>query len=310
MRKVRFHGYDGPSALRVDELPEPVAGPGELLVRAEVAGVTLPLLKLLHGFGELPLPAAPGGEYLGRVVTVGEGVTGHAVGDRVGGVVFEGAKADLVAAPAALACAVPEEPAAGPALAVLRGGVVALGALRVGRFEPGESVLVTAAAGGVGHLAVQLAKALGAGRVVAAVGSREKADFVRGLGADEVVCYEDENWGAGVDLVLDGVGGALLPRVVDALAPFGRLVVLSGAGGTLDAGALLRGMKTAVGLSMAQLAQHRPQLPADCRRELWELLAEGRLRPVCVEFPLARVAEAAELVESRANLGKVVLKVA
>ncbi|MCX5209189.1 zinc-binding dehydrogenase [Kitasatospora sp. NBC_00240] len=308
MRELRFHAYGGPAALRLDEVAEPAAGPGELLVRPDLAGVTLPALRQLRAPGAPQAPAGLGGEYLGRVVAVGEGVTGFTPGDRVGGIA-PSVHADLVAAPAALAVAVPGEPAAGDALAVLRSGLVALGALRVGGLRPGESVLVTAAAGGVGHLAVQLAGALGAGRVTAAVGAEGKAAFVRGLGADEVVRYQDGPWGEQVDLVLDGVGGEVLPRAVGALAPFGRLVALGGAGGALDAGELLRGMRTVTGLSMAVLARQRPALLAEWRQELWALLGRGALRPVCVEFPIAAAAEAFGLLERRANLGKVALRI-
>ncbi|WP_329499817.1 quinone oxidoreductase family protein [Kitasatospora herbaricolor] len=308
MRALRFHTYDGPAALRLDEVAEPVAGPGELLVRPELAGVTLPALRQLRGRGAPQAPAGLGGEYLGRVVAAGEGVTGFAPGARVGGIA-PAVHAELVAAPAALAVAVPGAPAAGDALAVLRSGLVALGALRVGGLRAGESVLVTAAGGGVGHLAVQLARALGAGRVIAAVGAGEKAGFVRGLGADEVFRYQDGSWGGPVDLVLDGVGGDLLPRALDALAPFGRLVALGGAGGTLDAGELLGGMRTVTGLSMAVLARHRPGLLDEWRQELWELLGRGALRPVCTEFPVTAAAEAFGLLERRANLGKVALRI-
>ncbi|WP_441247287.1 quinone oxidoreductase family protein [Kitasatospora sp. McL0602] len=307
MRKVSFHSYDGPSALRPGEAPAPVPGPGELLLRVEAAGVTLPVLKMLRGFGEVPLPHSPGGDVVGRVVAVGPEVTEYRVGDRVGGVVFQDLYAELVAVPAALVTPVPEHVPAGDALAVTRSALVALAALRAGRLEAGESVLITAAAGGVGHLAVQLARALGASRVVAAVGAPGKEAFLRELGADEVVEYEHLDRVAPVDLVVDGVGGETLQRAAEALVPFGRLVVNSGAGGTLDAGALLRGMHTVTGLSMARLSRLRPGLVAAHRTELWAHLAEGRLRPVTTAFPLDRAAEAANLLECRSNLGKVVL---
>jgi NADPH:quinone reductase len=112
---------------------------------------------------------------------------GFEAGDRVGGVVFEDANAELVLADPRLVSHVPAKVDAAAALALVRGGLIALSALRAGRVAPGESVLVTAAASGTGHLAVQLAKALGAARVVAAAGSADKADFARQCGADEVV---------------------------------------------------------------------------------------------------------------------------
>lgn len=275
----------------------------------EAVGVSLMLLKMLAGAGDTPLPGSPGGGFVGRIAALGPGVTGCQVGDRVGGVAAEACAELLLAAPA-LITPVPEQVSAADALGVVHGGLVALAALRVGELAKGQSVLVTNAAGGVGHLIVQLARELGAARVVAASGSPAKADFLRSLGADEVVGYQALDRCEPVDLVLEGAGGEVLPRALAALRPFGRLVTLAGYGGTLDAGAVLGSMTTVTGLSMGQLARHRPQLVEEIRAELWRLLAERRLRPVSVLLPLERAAEAAALLESRANLGKVVLSVA
>ena len=197
---------------------------------------------------------------------------------------------------------------AAAALALVRGGLVALSALRAGHVEPGESVLVTAAASGTGHLAVQLAKALGAARVVAAVGSADKAGFVRQCGADEVVTYSQPSWGDPVDLVLDGVGGELVQRGVDALAPFGRLVAFSAGGGTVDAGSLLGGLKSVLGFSIGLVSRTRPDLVTQRRTELWDLLAAGRLNPKYVDLPLEEITKAIDLVATRSNLGRVVLR--
>ncbi|MGF1425578.1 quinone oxidoreductase family protein [Kitasatospora sp. LaBMicrA B282] len=309
MRKVRFHQYGGAEVLQVDEVAEPQPGPGEVLVRTEAAGVSLMLLKMLAGVGEPALPGSPGGGFVGRITALGDGVTEYQVGDRVGGIAAEVYAEQLLAVPA-LISPVPEEAAAADALGVVHGGLVALAALRVGGFAAGESVLVTNAAGGVGHLIVQLAKELGATRVVAAVSSPAKADFLRSVGADEVVCYPDADWGAPVDLVLEGAGGEVLPnRALGALRPFGRLVTLAGYGGTLDAGAVLGACASVIGMSMGQLSRHRPEVIADVRAELWRLLAAGRLRPASAVFPLERAGEAAALLESRGALGKVVLEV-
>ncbi|MCX4745098.1 NADP-dependent oxidoreductase [Kitasatospora sp. NBC_01287] len=309
MRKVRFHRYGGAEVLRLDEVAAPVPGAGEILVRTEAVGVSLMLLKQLRGAGQPPLPGSPGGGFVGRIAALGAGVTGYRVGERVGGVAAEAYAEQLLASPLTLT-PVPEKVSAADALGVVHGGLVALAALRVGGPVAGASVLVTNAAGGVGHLAVQLAKELGAERVVAAAGSPAKAAFLRELGADEVVGYQDADWGAPVDLVLEGVGGEVLTRAHAALAPFGRLVALAGHGGTLDAGAVLGSMTTVTGLSMGQLARHRPELVEEVRAQLWQLLAAGRLRPVSTVLPLERAAQAAALLERRANLGKVVLGVA
>ncbi|MFC8716624.1 zinc-binding alcohol dehydrogenase family protein [Kitasatospora sp. NPDC057198] len=310
MREFTLHSYDGPAGLRLQDAPEPAPGPGELLVRVEAAGLTPPLLRALRGHGRAPLPYSPGGDLVGRVLAVGEGVTAHRPGDRVGGVAFSGAYAELALVRTELVTSVPEEVPAGEALAVVRGGLVALAALRLGEFAPGQAVLITSAAGGVGHLAVQLAVALGAERVVAAVGSPDKAGFLHGLGATEVVGYADLELPhvlddlEPIDLLIDNAGGDALTAAHAALAPFGRLVVNSGSGGSLDAGVLLRGMHTATGLSMAQLSRLRPDFLAECRAELWHLLATGALRPAVTAFPLTALPEAVALLERRANLGK------
>ncbi|MEV0720220.1 zinc-binding dehydrogenase [Asanoa sp. NPDC050611] len=295
---IKFSG----GGASVVEAASPVPGPGQVLVRVQAVGAGIGLVRLLADG-----PASPGGEIVGTVAEIGPEVTGYAVGDRVGGVVFTDAYAEFVVADPRLIGPVPAGVEAGAALAVVRGGLVALAALRTGRFTAGESVLVTAAASGVGHLAVQLARTLGAGRVVGAVGSPDKADFVVDCGADAAVTYADESWGDPVDLVLDGVGGDLLSRGVDALAPFGRLVAFSAAGGTVDAGRLLANMKTLHGLTIGTLNRTRPHQVDAVRAELWDLVAAGRLAPRHVDLPFAAAAEAMALIASRSNRGRVVL---
>ncbi|MFF8810769.1 quinone oxidoreductase family protein [Streptomyces pactum] len=307
MRRVRFYEYGGPEVLRVEEAEVPRPGPGELLVRNEAIGVTLPMVRKVRD-GGVPLPGVLGGEVAGRVAVVGPGVTGFAVGDRVTALCFTDAYAEQSVVSAAMASPVPEGAGAVAAVALVRSGLVALGAYASARPEPGDSVLVTGAAGGVGHLAVQLARARGASRVVAAAGSAAKAGFLRGLGADEVVCYDDASWGEPVDIVLDAVGGELLSSAVAALAPGGRLVAYSSGGGTIAAYDLLVGGRSVTGFQMARTAAIRPALVEGWRQELWGLLAEGRLTvSVHAELPLTEAAEAHRIIEARANLGKVVL---
>ncbi|MGW4275357.1 quinone oxidoreductase family protein, partial [Streptomyces seoulensis] len=184
MRRVRYESVGGP--LFVEEAPVPEPGPGELLVRCEAVGVTLPVVRKVTEAAE---PIALGGEIAGEVTAVGAGVTRFRPGDRVTGLCFGHGYADFAPLHEAMASPVPDGVDAVAAVALVRSGLVALGALAAARPEPGEAVLVTAAASGVGHLAVQLARARGAGRVVGAVSTAAKADFVRSLGADEVVRY-------------------------------------------------------------------------------------------------------------------------
>ncbi|MFE3769636.1 MULTISPECIES: quinone oxidoreductase family protein [unclassified Streptomyces] len=312
MRRVRFHAYGGPEVLRLEEAEDPTAGPGELLVRTEAIGVTLPSVRRVRGDGKGggdPLPGVIGGEIAGEVIALGPDVTGFAVGDRVTSLTLTGSYGELALAPASLASRIPDGASAVQAVALVRSGHVALAALSTAAPSGTESVLITGAASGTGHLAVQLAKLRGVPRVVAAVGSPAKAEFLYGLGADEVVTYDQESWGEPVDIVLDGVGGELLPRALAALAPGGRLIFFNSGGGTVPAYELLAGAKTITGLTMRRFATVHRERYERHRAELWELAGAGRLRAVVhAELPLADAARAHEIIEARANLGKVVLR--
>ncbi|HEY4018579.1 MAG TPA: zinc-binding dehydrogenase [Pseudonocardiaceae bacterium] len=307
MRRVAFHTYGGPEVLRVEDVARPEPGPDELLVRVDLAGVTLPVVRLTRG--GVDLPYAPGGEIVGAVVGVGAGVTGWRIGQRVTGLTFGAAYAEYATIGTRLAVAVPDGIDDAAALVVARGGQVALGTLRASGFQPGEDVLVNAAAGGVGHLSVQLAKELGARRVVAAVGSMDKAEFVRDLGADDVVSYGAAgDWNVRVDVVLDGVGGETLGRCLDALRPFGRLVGYNGIGGPVDTNQLRMDSTTVIGFNMLHFSTLHADRYVAQRQELWELLTDGRIRPaIHAELSLVDAVEAHRIIEARANLGKIVL---
>jgi NADPH:quinone reductase len=309
MRRVRFHEYGGPEVLEIEETRRPEPAPGELLVEVGAIGVTLPVVRLTRG-GEVPLPHVPGGEITGRVVATGPGVTGWTPGQRVAGLAFTGAYAEFVTLPAASAFAVPDQVGDAAAVLLVRSGQVALGALRAAAVRPGERVLVTAAAGGVGHLAVQLARSLGAAHVTAAVGSTGgdgKAAFLRKLGADEVVTY-DEPWDE-VDVVLDGAGGERVQAAgVGALVPMGRLVAYSGAGAVVDVNELSVHGRSVIGFAMRHFANRRRDLYEEHQRELWDLHVSGRLTAAVHRvLPLDEATEAHRIIEDRENLGKVVL---
>ncbi|MFF2364782.1 zinc-binding alcohol dehydrogenase family protein [Streptomyces sp. NPDC058122] len=305
MRRVRYEINGGPEVLFIEEAPVPEPGTGELLVRSEAIGVTLPGVRKVREGTE---PGPLGGEVAGTVVAVGEGVTDFSEGDRVTGLCFSHAHAELTLLHHTMASRLPAWATAVDAVALVRSGLVARGAYETGRPSPGDSVLVTAAASAVGTLALQCAKAGSASRVVAAVSSADKAEFVRALGADEVVLYGDASWGDPVDIVLDGVGGELLGPAVRALTPGGRLVAFSSGGGTIDAYELLLRSASVIGFQMAAIARGEPAVYAHRRDELWELHRDGTLRThVFAEIPLAEAARAHEIIESRRNLGKVVL---
>ena len=214
--------------------------------------------------------------------------------------------AEATVAMPTLVSTVPEQVDRATALCVVRGGLIALSVLRAAALTRGESVLVTGAASGVGHLAVQLAAAMGAARVVAAAGSPDKTAFLHECGATEVVTY-DRDWDEPVDVVLDGVGGDLVQRGVDALRPRGRLVAFSAGGGSVDTASLLGGLKTVTGFSIGLISREQPERVDQLRAELWRRLAAGDLRPVGTEFSFDRVGEAIALVDERRNRGRVLV---
>ncbi|WP_327698721.1 quinone oxidoreductase family protein [Streptomyces sp. NBC_00459] len=321
MRRVRYGHTGGP--LFLEEVPVPEPGPGELLVRCEAIGVTLPVVRKVTEAAE---PGPLGGEIAGEVVAAGAGSTGFRPGDRVTGLCFGHSYADFAVLQESMASRVPDGASPVDAVVLVRSGLVALGALSAARPAPGETALITGAASGVGHLAVQLARTRGASRVVGAVSDPAKAGFVRSLGADEVVPYDrmghnghngqdarpDEgaprDGVASVDYVLDAVGGALLTPALATLAPGGRLVAYSSGGGTIQAYDLLVGAVTVTGFQLRRIARGQPELYERWRRELWRLFTEGTVRPVVHgEFALADAAVAHRVIESRTNLGKVVL---
>ncbi|MFF0462694.1 quinone oxidoreductase family protein [Streptomyces mexicanus] len=230
----------------------------------------------------------------------------------------EDAFADHVVADAAWPAAVPEGLDAGAAGMLPLGGPVALGVLRAARPAPGETVLVHAAAGGIGHLAVQLAKLLGAGTVIATVGSAAKLDFVREHDADVAVGHSAEDRPArvreaapdGVDVVLDSAGGTVLRQSVDLLAPLGRVVLYGVASSDVD-GVPVTGLFALTSLIGFSLPAWRAADPERARPDIAEVtvhLAAGRLRAaVRAALPLTEAAEAHRLLEARSNLGRVLL---
>ncbi|MEK8169446.1 zinc-binding dehydrogenase [Streptomyces sp. M19] len=167
-------------------------------------------------------------------------------------------------------------------------------------------MLVTAAASAVGTLALQYAKAGGASRVVAAVSSADKAEFVRALGADEVVLYADTSWGDPVDVVVDGVGGNSSARGA-CPGPGGRLVAFSSGGGEIDAYELLVRSASVIGFQMAAIARAGPRCTRVGSTSCGNSTAHARCAPRVRSHPLAEAARAHEIIESRRNLGKVVL---
>jgi NADPH:quinone reductase-like Zn-dependent oxidoreductase len=321
MRRVRYYEYGDPEVLTVEEADPPVPHQGQVLLRAEAIGVNFVDTRFRRGPGsgsifQRPLPGRPTGDVAGTVVRVGPGVDPHLVGRRVAALA-EDAYADYVVADAAWLAAVPDRLSPGDASMLAMSAPVALRILRAAPLNPGDTVLIHAAAGGIGHLAVQLAKAYGAGTVIGTA-SAGKLDFVRGAGADVAVDYTRPDWPdqvraaapGGVDVVLDAVGGPVLHAGLDLLAPFGRAVVYGAASGELEPVPVgkLFALRSVTGFNLTAWRQASPDRARQETTELAELFAAGRLRTsVHAGLPLAEAATAHRLIESRAHTGRILL---
>ncbi|WP_214412616.1 quinone oxidoreductase family protein [Sphaerisporangium fuscum] len=323
MRRIRYYQYGTPDVLTLEEADVPVPGEGQVLIRVEVIGANFVDTMFRRGPGngtpyQRPLPGSLTGDVVGTVEAAGPGTDAGLVGRRVAALISEDAFADYVVADADWLAEVPEGLDDGDASMLPMGGPVALRVLRTGGLAAGETVLVDAAAGGIGHLAVQFAKILGAGRVIATAGSPAKLDFVRDLGADVAVDYTDDDWPdqvreaapEGVDVVVDSVGGPTLLRAFGLLAPFGRVVVYGAAGGELSAvpvTSVLR-LNSLVGFSLLAWRAARPEQARREMTEVAEFFAAGRVRTaVHARLPLTEAAAAHRLLEERSQRGRVLL---
>jgi NADPH2:quinone reductase len=321
MRRVRYYEFGGPEVLQLEEAAVPAAGPGQVLIRTEAVGASFVDTSMRQGtsaFAQQPLPGSPHGDVVGTIEAVGEDVDPALAGQRVAALVARDAYADYVLADADWLAAVPAGTDIGVASILSMPGPVALRILRAGRLAAGETVLVHAAAGSLGHLLTQLARIEGADTVIATVGSPEKAEFARQHGADAGVCYQDADWPdqvraaapGGVDLVADSLGGEMTAVSLDLLAPLGRQVVFGALTGSVPAvpAASLLGLRWITGFRLVAWRAARPDLARQDLADVAELAAAGRLRAaVQATVPLADAAKAHELLEDRSRLGRVLL---
>jgi putative PIG3 family NAD(P)H quinone oxidoreductase len=320
MRAVIAPEPGGPEALVVTERPDPAAGPGEVVVG--VVAAALNRADLLQRMGFYPPPPGAsdilGMECAGRVVRIGEGVTGWSVGDEVCALLAAGGYAEQVVVPAGQLMRVPAgltmvQAAALPEVAC----TVWSNVFMVANLQPKETFLVHGGAGGIGTFAIQLAKALGA-RVLTTAGTAAKQQLCLDLGADRAINYRTEDYveilksEGGADVILDNMGAKYLPGNVQALATEGRLVIIGmqgGIKGELDIAALL-GKRGAV-IATSLRARPSAEKSAICRgveEFVWPLVEDGSVRAVVeAEFDLADVAAAHTLMESGDHSGKIVL---
>jgi NADPH2:quinone reductase len=322
MKTVRFYEHGGPEVLKVEDVNAPRPRPGEILIEVEVIGLNFTDVSARKGGtlrSPLTFPYTPGVEVAGRVRELTEGSTRFRVGDRVVALVPQGGYSELVAVPEALTIKIPDTIETELAAAIPLQGLTAYHILKtLGRLQAGETVLVQAAAGGVGSFAVQLAKILGA-RVVAATGSDEKIARALSLGADAGVRYDRPGWieavrnatgGVGADLLLDMVGGPMFSEDFAALSPLGRVVTYGAASGqraVIDPEALTSRCHSVSGF-YSGFAGRQSTWVGPPLKELFDLVADGVIKvDVNHRFPLVEAAEAHRQFEARRTTGKVVL---
>ena len=324
MRAVTATEPGGPEVLTVTELPDPEPGPGEVLI--DVAATAVNRADLLQRQGFYPPPPGAsdviGLECSGTIAALGEGVTGWDVGAEVCALLAGGGYASRVVVPAGQVMPVPDgvdlvTAAALPEVAC----TVWSNVFMVAGLRPDEAFLVHGGAGGIGTMAIQLAKALGA-QVFATAGSPEKLELCRSLGADVAIGYRDEDFveavragtdGRGADVVLDNMGAKYLQRNVSVLADEGRLVIIGMQGGVkaeLDIATLLskRGAVIATALR-SRPVDGKSAICSSVVENVWPLVADGRVKPVVHQvLPLADAAEAHRIVEASTHTGKLLLR--
>lgn len=330
MKAISYDRFGGPEVLDYLDLPDPAPGPGQLLVETAAIGVNFPDIRERLGVynraetrvGGVQLPQVGGLAVAGTVVAAGP-QTSVQVGRRVVALMTKGAYAQLAVADELL-CAVVDDDASAADLAVLAGFAAQATCAHLllqasTTLRAGESLLVHGAAGGVGSLAVQIAKALGAGPVIGTASTAERREFVRSLGADAAISYDEPGWtaqvreltsGRGVDVLIESIGGDVFEQNFDALAPFGRYLLLGSTRGPGEPFAPRRLMTKSQALIGFYLPvfYDRPELIGNALRFLVEGLKTGRITPQVDEvLPLTQAAEAHRRLETRAVRGVIVL---
>ncbi|MBV4540987.1 NADPH:quinone oxidoreductase family protein [Pseudomonas vlassakiae] len=308
--------------LVLEEVASPVPKKNEILLDVQAAGVNFPDTLIIEGKYQFqpPLPFSPGGEAAGVIAAVGERAGAFKVGDRVMALTGWGAFAEQVAVPFYNVMPIPEHMDFATAAAFGMTYGTSIHALKQrGQLQPGETLLVLGASGGVGLAAVEIGKAMGA-RVIAAASSAEKLAVAKAAGADETIDYSQASLkeeikrltgGQGVDVIYDPVGGELFDQAVRGLAWQGRLLVVGFASGTIPQMAanlvLLKGAAV-LGVFWGAFAQRQPEDNAANFRQLFAWHAEGKLKPlVSKTYPLAEAGAAIDALGQRRAVGKLVV---
>jgi len=324
MKALLCKAFGPANTLVLEEVPEPIIKKNEILLDVHAAGVNFPDTLIIEGKYQFkpPFPFSPGGEAAGVISAVGEKVTHLKPGDRVMALTGWGSFAEQVAVPNYNVLPIPEKMDFTTAAAFSMTYGTSMHALKQrANLQPGETLLVLGASGGVGLAAVEIGKALGA-RVIAAASTAEKLETARSAGADELINYTETNLkdeikrltnGNGADVIYDPVGGDLFDQAIRAIAWNGRLLVVGFASGRIPELpvnlTLLKGASV-VGVFWGSFAQRQPQDNAANFKQLFAWFEEGKLKPLVSEvYPLERAGEAIDVLGGRRAVGKVVISV-
>jgi NADPH2:quinone reductase len=317
MKTIRIHEFGGAEQLRLEEVDQPQPKADEVLLKNMAAGINYADIMLRNGeyLRDQQLPMILGFEAAGIIEAVGMNVTNWRVGQRVLALVGEGGYAEYVVANVSQLVPIPDGLAFGKATALLVQGLTAIALLR--DVQAGQTILIHAAAGGVGSLLVQLAKHKGV-RVIGTASSAEKLEKAIELGADVGINYTESDWaeqvlratnGKGADFIIEMVGGDIGRQNLNCLATYGTMIVYGSASREdfhISAWGLLANMHSVKGY---YLTLDSPNNLAQYSKELMEHIKAGRLQVMVTEFPLARAADAHRAIEGRTTMGKVVLAI-
>ncbi|GAA1907562.1 NAD(P)H-quinone oxidoreductase [Streptomyces durmitorensis] len=323
MHAITIPEAGGPEALVWAEVPDPVPGEGEVLVDVVASAVNRADLLQRQGFYNPPPGSSPypGLECAGRVTDIGPGVSGWEIGDEVCALLAGGGYAEQVVVPAGQLLPVPEGVDLVTAAALPEvTSTVWSNVFMISHLRPGETFLVHGGSSGIGTMAIQLAKAVGA-KVAVTAGTKEKLDFCGELGADILINYREQDFveeikkatdGAGADVILDNMGAKYLDRNVQSLATNGRLAIIGmqgGVKGELNIATLLgkRAAVTATSLR-GRPAEEKATIVAAVREHVWPLIAAGHVRPIVDQtVPMSDAAAAHRVLEESTHIGKVLL---
>lgn len=322
MKAVQLTGFNGLGSLKVVELDSPKPQAHELLIKVEAAGINFAELEMAKGKypARKQLPFVMGFEAAGTVVETGTGANGVKVGDRITAIVSSGGYAEFAVADAAMAIPIPHGVSFAEATTIPIHGLTAFALLKfAAKPQPGETLVIQSAAGGVGLYLLQLAKLLGVRKVIALVGSKQKIELVKELGADVAIDYSQKDWteqvlkatdGIGADVVLEAAAGEIGEASFQLAAPFGRIVLFGARNihepfGLVRIQQLIYKNQSVIGFNLPSMP---PELLAECVPSLVSLIAQRQLKIFAnYTFPLDQVSEAFAALASRQTVGKVVL---